>query len=523
MNDQELRRLQEIDKRVKEIASENGLITTDILFELVSPQRMIEAMAYNFPTNYSSWDHGRDYDRQRTIYDYSGTGIPYEVVWNFNTPRAFLVDTNPFALNVLILCHVYAHVDFFLGSTLLQKSRAMGDMAQEAREAEKRFRGYEAKYGRDELERTIEAAKAIQWLQDPDPYAQDVDEEELRQHLIRLKQEELRRFQDLRTQTGGRGISGKDIERVEAELKKIKYRTPVVDEHDLLRYIIGHSPKPLRDWQKDVLSVIRLQARYLGPQMRTKLLNEGWATYWHTRIMRQLFEEGLLTDEEHGIYNEYHKNVLTKNRTRFNWYRVGLHLFEYVEERWNRGQFGRKYKESEDPHKRSDWDSGAGMGREKIFEVRTHFTDRMAIEEFFTEEFMRQEELYIWGEMLLNDEVVYVIIEDDLEKIRKILLRQHTLYNIPLIFVKDGNAFGSSGLYLVHEYTGFELNEVFETGALEYVQYLWGKTVNLETILEEEDLDEEGGIAFVPILHSYNGKSHKVKVLDQTRNPRFPK
>ena len=74
----------------------------------------------------------------------------------------------------------------------------------------------------------------------------------------------------------------------------------------------------------------------------------------------------------------------------------------------------------------------------------------------------------------------------------------------------------------MHEYTGFELNEAFETGALEYVQYLWGRTVNLETILEEEDLDEEGDIVLVPILHAYNGKSHKVKGLDQSRKPRFP-
>ena len=519
MNEKELQRLRELDVRIREIAEENGLITKDILFELVSPQRMIEAMAYGFPVNFSHWSHGRDYERQRTIYDYSGVGIPYEVVWNFGEPRAFLVETNPFTLNVLILCHVYGHVDCFLSNNLLLKSSDMGDMAREAREAEKRLRHYESKHGKDAVERIIDAGKSIQWLQDPDPYAEEVDEEELREHFLKIEREKLRRANDLKGEFGKRATE-EEITEIETQLKRLKYKTPLTPEYDILKYIIEHSPLPLRDWEKDVLSIVRKQARYLAHQRRTKLLNEGWATYWHTRIMRQLFDEGLLTDKEHGIYNNFNKDVLTKNKMNFNWYRVGLHLYEYIEERWDKGQFGKEYKESENPRKRADWDTGAMEGRKKIFEIRKYFTDRMAIEEFFTDEFIRQEELYIWEEMLpdpYTSEVRYVIVEDNPQVIRSLFKKMHTLYSIPLISALSGNFQKRRELYLKHQYNGYELKESFEDRVLEHIYSLWGHTVHLETTEVDWDYDEESGEQsrkLVSIVHSYDGFEHIIDEIE---------
>src|SRR3989344_6453104 len=176
MTKKELERLIEIEGRVKEIAEEYGLITTEIDFELTTAQRVLEGMSYMFPVNYSHWSFGRDFEKNRTIYEHTGSGIPYEQVWNFERPKAFLVETNPFALNALILAHVYGHVDFFRGSRYLQQGRSYSNVAEEARNAATIFRLYEERHGKD-VEKIIDAGMSIQWHQNSDPFYEEQSEE----------------------------------------------------------------------------------------------------------------------------------------------------------------------------------------------------------------------------------------------------------------------------------------------------------------------------------------------------------
>ncbi len=509
MKDSEIRRLSKLEERVREIAEENGLVTQDIEFEIVTPERMIEAMAYMLPTNFSHWSRGRDYEKQKTIYDYSGAGIPYEVVWDQNPPRAFLVDTNPFALNATIIPHVYGHVDFFNRNILLKNRGDTVDIARESRNATHRFQDYESKFGIEKLERLQDAGMSIQWLQDPNPFMEEVDEEEIRRRLIEEKREKLQETDEL---APSRRLTQEEVEDIERELKHLKYKTPPTPQYDVLKYITEHSPKPLREWEKDVLEVLRRQARFLGPQMRTKLLNEGWATYWHTRIMRQLYQEGYLNAREHGVFNDSHSKVLAKHKKGLNWYRVGLALYEYIEDRWDKGQFGKEYEDSEDPNKRLNWDAEAMKGREKIFEVSSLYTDRMAIEHFFTPEFIHNQELYIWGDITdpTTGEAVEVILEKRPFVIQQLMKEQHTLYNIPLIAVTDGNYNEQQELYLRHDFTGFELNPQYEWLVLEKVyNELWGRPVHLETL--ELEYDDDGEVEnTISIMHTYDGERHKI-------------
>lgn len=510
MRQKDVERLKDLELRITEIAKENGLLTTDVLFEIVSPQKMIESMAYRFPVNFSHWSFGRDYDRQRTIYDHTGTGIPYETVWDFKHPRAYLVDTNPFALNVLIMAHVLGHVDFFLGSSIIKHVHDDMDIYHEAAEARKRFMRYTEKYGQEAVERIIGAGLSIQWLQDPDLLAKDIPEKELRDYLVKLERAKLEKTKDPARFLRDKKRLQEEIEKIEERIKELKTKTPPRPEPDLLKYIINNSPKPLKDWEKDTLSVIRMQARYFAPQRRTKLLNEGWATYWHVKIMRQLFKEKLLDDTEHGIFVNFHRKVLRQQRVSLNWYRTGFNLFNYIEDRWNKGRFGIKYDKSEDPEKYDKWDTGAMKGKEKIFEVRSAYTDRMAIQEFFSNDFIRKEELYIWQERPnpATGQMEYVIAEKRPEVIRKILINQHTLYGTPLIYVEDGNNSNNKELYLRHHNTGFELDPKLENGTMEYIYSLWGKPVYLETFELNENI--MGRQISKEILHSYNGKRHEI-------------
>ncbi len=479
----DVERLKKLERRICEIAKEWGLFTREIMFEIVPAQRMLEGMAYMFPVNFSHWSFGRDYEKYRTIYDHTGSGIPYEQVWNFEPPLAFLVETNPFGLNTLIIGHVYGHDDYFQGSKFLQLGRSFSDVADEAYHARERFREYEVQHGKEEVEKTIDAGISIQWQQHPDPFMEEeLDEEVARDRLITMEHEKARPGNDVASQFKREEDKNEVLER---KLRYLAQRVPPEPVYDLLGYITRYSPI-LKPWQRDVLTVLRNQARSLAPNRRTKMLNEGWATYWHVRIMRRLFEEGLLTSEEHGVFNEFHAGVTRESKISFNWYRIGLALFEYIEERWDKGRFGKEYNECEDTLKRAYWDTHAMKGREQIFRVRSFYSDRMAIEEFFTDEFIQQMQIYIWESDTdaKTGEVTYYIAERDPEVIRKMLVRAHTLYGIEPIVVQNADHERNGLLYLNHKNTEVDFEEQHRNGTLAHIQFLWGKSVFLETNME---------------------------------------
>ena len=486
----ELDRLIALEKRIGEIAKEEGLNTVPIDFKIVSANQVIEGMAYRFPVNFSHWSFGRDYDRTRTIYEHEYAGIPYEQVWNFDRPEAFLVETNPFILQVLVVAHVYGHVDFFLSNRYSQIGRMFSDVALQARNAVGRFRSYEQVYGID-VERMMDAALSLEWNQHPEILLDDLDEESQRESLIKSLRFKLRK-------ADGK-LSPKEVEEIEKQIQVVSVKTPPEPTYDLLGYIAHHSPKPLKPWAQDVLMVIRDQARALLPNMRTKILNEGWATYWHVRIMRRLFQEGLITAKEHGSFNDFNARVTRESKASLNPYRLGLSLFEDVEDRWNKGRFGPEYENCKDPRKRLNWDTKVNLGRQKIFEVRSCFTDRMAIEALFSDDFIHQENLYIYEEKRFDKEVIYIIVEDDPEIIRELLKHSHVFYGTPVISVEDGNYDDNGYLYLKHHNTGYELDAAYRDRTLEMIYYLWGRRIYLETTLNDRAL-----------LISYDANRNKV-------------
>ncbi|MBI5742257.1 MAG: SpoVR family protein [Candidatus Niyogibacteria bacterium] len=505
MENNEIKRLETIERRIKAIAEENGLSVVEIDFEIVSAQKMLEGMAYMFPTNFSHWSFGRDYEKARTIYDHTGAGIPYEVVWNFDVPRAFIVESNPFALKALVIAHVYGHVDFFLNSRYSGHGRVFSDIAEEARHAAQRFREYELLYGKEAVEKTIDAAMSIRWQAHPDTlFEEELDNEAARERLMNLERAKLRSARDLSSEFSS-PPTAKEIAAIEGRLRQLSERVPPEPIYDLLGYIGRYSTR-LNSWQRDIISVVRNQARALAPNARTKLLNEGWATFWHARIMRRLFEEKLLTPEEHGIFNDFHSGVTRESRLNFNWYSVGPALIEYIEERWDRGCFGRAYEDCRDPIKKAHWDTGANKGREKILAVRSFYSDRMAVEEFFTDEFIDRIKLYIYEAVTdpHTGDIHYVIAEKDPEVIRGILKsRFAAVMGTQPIVIKNADHNNRGELYLFHDYgaTGAELDERYRDGALENLQYLWARKVHLETVISGKQA-----------VCSYDSKQKKVTV-----------
>jgi stage V sporulation protein R len=161
----ELKRLNQFDEKIQEIARGFGLDFFPQEFDAISSQKMLEILAYHFPVNFSHWSFGRDYERERTKYEY-GFGIPYEVVLNSKPSRAYLMNTNPLPVQVMVMAHVYAHNDFMKNNLHFKPTRR--DILPSASEAAIRFQRYEKRFGVEEVERLIDTGLSIELNIDPD-------------------------------------------------------------------------------------------------------------------------------------------------------------------------------------------------------------------------------------------------------------------------------------------------------------------------------------------------------------------
>ena len=438
MNKSDLKRLMKIEERIGQIAAEDlKLNFCPIEFDIIPPQKMLEISAYNIPTNISNWKRGRDYERQRTIYEHSTGGLPYEVVIHSDPARAYLMNNNMFSVQCLVIAHVYGHCAFFTSNKFFQKSRR--DMIAIMYEATKRFNRYERRYGIDEVEKTVDAGHALQMHSNP--FDSTLTEQERRLEIFEREKKAMfsknkGKFSDISTNSE---LITEDVELAYQKLwRKLSLKTPVEPTSDLIAYIIDNSPI-LQDWQKDILETLRLEGQYYWPIMKTKFMNEGFAVQVHEKIMNQLFEEGLLKSSEHADYN--YANSLVKNKSMFNLnpYSIGFGVWKSVEERWNKGQHGQEWENCTDSKEKENWDTGDMKGWGKILETMRTYTDWFFMYEFLTPEVIKDLELYIYKREEKPQSIDYVITKDEAEDIRRKILRFFSYNMIPDIQVINGN------------------------------------------------------------------------------------
>ncbi len=476
-----LDRLAWFDEKIQGLAREFGLDFFEQEFDVVPAQKMLEIMAYRFPVNFSHWSFGRDYEEARTRYEH-GLGIPYEVVLNSDPSRAYLMNTNSLPVQVMVMAHVYGHNDFMKNNFHFKATRR--DMLPSAASSALRFQAYEKEEGTERVERLIDAGLSIELNVDPEGLTSEIFEKR------KGRREANRQEEPPKGPPYSELLPRKEPpeESKGPEQGSPVRRRPERPERDLLLYILSHSPKPLEEWETDVLSVLREQSLCFLPQRRTKIMNEGWAAYWHMRIMDRLFEEGHLSSEEHGAYNYCNAQVLAPNPRTINPYLVGLKIFEDIEERWNKGRFGREWEECEDPREREKWDLELGQGRAKMLEVRQGYTDRFFVEAFLTRELVERLELYLYQGRNLNGEIQYAVQDRDWRAVKNMLVAYLSNFGIPVVRVEDGDYKGRRELYLKHAYEGIELDDEYRRKTMEAIFYLWGRPVHLASVVKGEEV-----------------------------------
>lgn len=470
-----IKELEEVRKEARRLVEASGLDPYPVIFGIVDYDQINELAAYDgFPERYPHWQFGMSYDYWRKRSAYSGWWT-YELVLNTNPSIAYLRKSNTIAENKAVMIHVYAHADFFKNNKWFKHTPK--DMIKVMHTHAERIEEYMNKYGVAEVESFIDKALSIQY--EIDQYAPFIKrrqpskkDDEDREEIVKIpiKRDYMERFIN----------PPQWLERQRQRLKELRERRKQMRDEtelerpqkDIIGFLMRHSP--LEDWQKDILAMIREESHYFVPQMMTKIMSEGWSSFWESKIMAEFAGPNEFLDHADMQSKVLGGGVL-------NPYKLGKLIWEDIKERWDKGRFGREWELCKDREKKEKWDTKAGLGTEKIFEVRRNYNDITFLDEFFTEEIF--EKLNLFAYEYVPETGAYHITSRDFQDVKKKILFLHTNLGRPTIKVATGNYGNKGELLLLHEWNGIGLHLDDAKAVLKNIYYMWGRPVNLKTII----------------------------------------
>jgi stage V sporulation protein R len=470
--------LAKIHAQIRGYAEGYGLDAFEVVFEMVDSDQINSLAALGgFPVRYPHWRFGMDYDQLSKGYEWGLQKI-YEMVINTNPSYAYLMKSNNIVDQKTVMAHVYGHVDFFKNNYWFSKTnrKMLDTMANHA----VKIRNYMDRLGQDTVENFIDRCLTIENL--IDPHLPFVANKPTRTHEEREADDDAESSREVGRLKNDRSYMDKYInppEFLEEQKKRMQQaqqkskRVPAEPQKDILAFLLEYAP--LEQWQHDVLSIVRDESYYFAPQMQTKIMNEGWASYWHAKIMT----EKALRDSEIIDFCDHHAGVMAMQPGRINPYKVGVELFRDIEDRWNRGKFGKEYDECDDMVAKHKWDKGLGLGRKKIFEVRKVCNDITFIDEYLTEEFVDRFKLYTYQFNRRTNQ--YEIADRDFKKIKEKMLFGLSNMGQPFIFVTDGNFQNKGELLLWHKHQGLDLDVKWSRETMRSISEIWKRPVNVET------------------------------------------
>ncbi len=402
-----LKELEAYNEKIEGLVAEIGLDCYPQEFEIISFEDMLCYEAYvGMPSHYPHWSYGKSYDRLKTTYKYNLTGLPYEMVINSNPCIAYLMKDNTLLLQILTVAHVYGHNDFFKNNRLFKDYTEASLTLEMFKNHGARIRTYiqDPSIGYEKVERVLDAAHSIKY------------------------------------QCGAFSKVSYDV------LPKPEY-----PEDNVLSFLSRYGN--LEEWEKDVVAIVMKESRYFMPQIETKIMNEGWATFWHYTLLNKL-------DLEQGMQVEFlkvHNNVICQRPGNLNPYYLGFKIWQSLYERFQ-GDFKELAR-----IRSSEGDSSF---------IRSYLTYKLCEESHLCE--VQEEERYYAISEVAN--------EKGWKTIRNTLAENVGLGSLPSIYVED-TLKNENCLVLGHLYDGRELNLAYTTETLKYIQSLWGGKVVLKTSL----------------------------------------
>lgn len=467
------------------------IVTNRDLLEL-SPKVMI-------PTLYDYWVHDVEVLKEQGKYKLFPSN-PYETVINSRPAISFYNDNNPDWLNIMIFYHVLGHIDFFQNSIMFEHTwgddfvgQALADkrLLASLRSEHGRWTDYAIEFSRA-IDNIVGYHSTLKYLQFPSEILPAARIEyyfsEFLQKAIQAPSHfiynEAARYNELLALHGdvAESMFFSDVKQKYPEFqakyeKSIETESPVYT--DLLEYIRDNSPflkKDKNSWIKAIMTIIRNTSLYFAPQIRSKIINEGWASYWHDKLFIQ---DDRIRGHE-SAYSKINAGVTSISRIGLNPYAIGLRLIQYVEELADKGKLNRRYQMLLNIEERENYNENTCRGKNAIFELRKKFSDFMLINTFVDQDFVDKHDLFVVGQRMNQQRgtVEYYVKSRKAEDYKKMLL--DSLYHPPAIEA-DKEKTNEDNLFLKHLFEGKQLYKAFIGDTLLAVEYLWGAQVQLET------------------------------------------
>jgi len=436
MSDWNFEALKEWDDKICEIAEKNQLDWYPIIYETCDYYEMIGHMSYHgMPSHYGHWSYGKSFERTHQMYNLGVEGLPYELIINSNPSIAYLMRENPFYLQILIMAHCVGHSDFFKNNRMFSMTYA-DSVVSRFRNAKKRIQSYieDPSVGIRKVEQIIDAIHTIQHqtYRYPKKYITNKQKKKELVQELKTKKDHSEKFESI-------------------NLDKI----PLEPEHDLIGFVLEHGSH-LEEWERDILEIIRDEAQYFMPQIRTKIMNEGWASYWHYTLLHELN----LPAKYHLPFLKSHNQVIRPHIGSVNPYHMGFYMFNKIKER---------------------------HGISECFLAREVDHDESFIRQYLTQEDCEELNLFSFSAKKENYVVDDVSDEIGWKNIKQGLIKQIGANTIPVIYVEsidEGNT-----LILHHEHDGRDLEIEYAERVVEHLQNIWKNPVKLLTVIEEEPFE----------------------------------
>ncbi len=485
----------------KERARSAGLRFDDATLEYIVTNRDLLELTPKLmiPTLYDYWVHEVEVLREKGRYELYPNN-PYETVINTRPAISFYNDNNPDWMNVMIFYHVLGHIDFFQNNVFFRNTwdydftgRALSDKRLIARLRSEKGRwvdyivefsraldnlvGYHAELDQFDKPGALRTKPIIDYYFDV--YLQSVKKCSTADYVKEVERYNqcLRDYGQMAEKTFFGEVTLKNPEFDSLFKKHLDSNNK--PHFDIFEFLLEHSEflkKEQNRWIKTVMEVVRQTSLFFQPQIRTKIMNEGWASYWHEKLF--------LSDDRikgHEVdFAKTHAGVAAMPRVGLNPYALGLRLFYHIEKMGDTGRYSMDYMRLLDSRTRERYDTGALNGQDFIFDVRKQLCDSLFVDTFVNQDFVNTYKLFVAGKRLNRQRMVweYYVKSRRAEDYRAMI--HDSLYHPPHITIDQTKNSGNK-LYLVHHFEEKPLVREYIANTMMGIEYLWGGPVQLET------------------------------------------
>jgi spore cortex formation protein SpoVR/YcgB (stage V sporulation) len=441
--------------------------------EIITSEQMLDAYsAVGMPTYYSHWSFGKQFVKESEMYKRGYMGLAYEIVINSNPCIAYLMEENTMAMQSLVVAHAcFGHNSFFKNNVNFKQWTDADAIIDYLVFAKNYIAECEEKYGWKEVEKVLDAAHALR-LNGIDRYKRPTP-------LSKLKTEERRKSRNAYEQEQFDDIWRTIPSPTEAKNKK-EIKFPSEPDENVLYFIEKHAPN-LDPWKREIIRIVRKIAQYFYPQMLTKIMNEGWATFWHYTLMNDMYERGLVTD---GFMLEFlasHTGVINQKQfADINPYALGFAMFQDIKRI--------AMTPTEEDRKWFSW-AGNGDWLGTLKEAAYNYKDESFILQYLSPKVIRDFQLFY---VLDDDENPTYLVEaiqndEGYQRVRERLAEQQNANNnLPYVQVVNVDVWGDRSITLQHATTKrHKLDQEDTVKTLRYLTNLWGYPAKLITVTPE--------------------------------------